>query len=80
MTLTTCTTPEPRRVGGEQLCRLTEVRGPVGHDFPFDICCSCGFPILPVDLAGDDFRHWHASTCAPASAVPHDLSAGGGLR
>jgi len=36
---------------------------PVPHDFPFLTCTGCGFPIPPWDLAGDEYRHYHASTC-----------------
>jgi len=42
---------------------------PVPHDFPFLTCNGCGFPIPPCDLAGDEYEHWHASTCDPLDEV-----------
>jgi hypothetical protein len=49
---------------------------PVAHDFPFLTCIGCGFPIPPWDLAGDDYRHWHASTCAGYASQPAGVGSG----
>jgi hypothetical protein len=37
---------------------------PVPHDFPFATCSVCRFPIPQWDLAGGEYEHRHASTCA----------------
>jgi len=59
MTTRTATATQARILPG----MLAGASVPVAHDFPFPSCTGCGFPILPWDLAGDENRHWHASTC-----------------
>ena len=50
--------------------RMATIDAPVPHDFPFPTCWVCRFPIPPWDLAGGEYEHRHASTCADALTSP----------